>query len=84
MATTSRRHFLGAMTVPVTGALAGAWLRPGGALLVKVFQGGELPALRGELATRCGRVFVEKPRASRGESVEVFLLGQSWRGNAGE
>ncbi|MHC4493339.1 MAG: aminotransferase class V-fold PLP-dependent enzyme [Planctomycetota bacterium] len=30
MVTTSRRHFLGAMTVPVTGALAGAWLHPAG------------------------------------------------------
>jgi selenocysteine lyase/cysteine desulfurase len=30
MVTTSRRHFLGAMTVPVTGALAGAWLHSPG------------------------------------------------------
>lgn len=56
-------------------ALAAAVLRPGGTLLVKVFQGGELPALRREFAAAFERVSLEKPKASRSESVEIFLLG---------
>jgi 23S rRNA (uridine2552-2'-O)-methyltransferase len=61
-------------------ALAASLLRPGGALLVKVFQGAELPALRKEFAAAFERVSLEKPKASRAESVEVFLLGQERRG----
>jgi 23S rRNA (uridine2552-2'-O)-methyltransferase len=61
-------------------ALAASLLRPGGALLVKVFQGAELPALRKEFAAAFERVSLEKPKASRAESVEVFLLGQGRRG----
>jgi len=61
-------------------ALTPALLRPGGALLAKVFQGGEMAALRGEFRDMFEQVSVEKPPASRSESVEVFLLGQGWRG----
>jgi 23S rRNA (uridine2552-2'-O)-methyltransferase len=57
-------------------ALAGPLLRPGGSLLVKVFQGAELPALREAFRQAFARVQIAKPKASRAESVEVYLLGQ--------
>ena len=50
-------------------------LLPGGALLAKVFQGGEFPSLRQEFQSAFDKVTVEKPQASRAESVELFLLG---------
>lgn len=62
-------------------ALEGGLLKPSGALLVKVFQGEELAALRAEFGRAFARVHLEKPAASRSESVEVFLLGLG-RGNA--
>ena len=65
-------------------ALAMHLLRPGGALLVKGFQGARLPAVRGEFRQAFGRVTLEKPKASRPESVEVFLLGLDKRTVAGE
>ena len=61
-------------------SLARETLKPGGACLAKVFQGVEMKALRSEFAEVFDRVSIEKPKASRGESVEVFLLGQGMRG----
>ncbi len=56
------------------------WLRPGGHLAMKVFEGGEYP----ELLKRAGRMFGEakgyKPRASRAESVEMFVVCLDFRG----
>jgi len=49
-------------------------LRPGGGLLVKVFQGEGFDALRSELRGSYRSVLVRKPRASRGRSREVYLL----------
>ncbi len=60
-------------------ALAHEVLRPGGALLAKVFQGGRLPELRQGFRSAFEQVTLEKPKASRAESVEVFLLGQGLR-----
>lgn len=51
-------------------------LRNGGALLVKVFQGGGVEALRESMRTLFGSVVVRKPRASRGRSAELYLLGR--------
>ena len=61
-------------------SLARETLKPGGACLAKVFQGVEMKALRNEFAEAFERVSVQKPKASRGESVEVFLLGEGLRG----
>jgi 23S rRNA (uridine2552-2'-O)-methyltransferase len=63
-------------------ALAQAVLKPGGVLLAKAFQGGRMDELRGELARHFARVSLEKPKASRPESVEVFLLGTGFRPGA--
>jgi 23S rRNA (uridine2552-2'-O)-methyltransferase len=61
-------------------ALAEALLRPGGALLAKVFQGARTPELRAAFREVFEQVSLEKPRASRAESVEVFLLGMGKKG----
>jgi len=69
----ARSAALGQRVIEVADRL----LKPGGHLLLKVFQGGDMPALRDLLREKYAKVTVEKPRASRSESVEVFLLGKS-------
>ncbi|MFZ4722159.1 MAG: SAM-dependent methyltransferase [Phycisphaerales bacterium] len=55
-------------------------LRPGGSLVMKVFEGGDYP----ELLKRAKSLFAEagasKPKASRAESVEIFIWGKGWKG----
>jgi 23S rRNA (uridine2552-2'-O)-methyltransferase len=55
-------------------------LKPGGALLVKVFEGARVPEIRATFRECFDEVSIEKPKASRSESVEVFLLGKGFRG----
>ena len=59
--------------------LATQVLRPGGSLLVKMLQGGLLPQLRLEFKNRFLSVKTCKPRSSRQQSVETFLLGKGFR-----
>ena len=54
-------------------------LRPGGDLLVKVFQGAGLPEFQRAMAGRFTKVYVRKPRASRDRSRETFLVGKEFR-----
>jgi 23S rRNA (uridine2552-2'-O)-methyltransferase len=63
-------------------ALAQALLKPGGCLLAKLFQGGRTAEVRAAFARSFERVSVEKPKASRAESVEVYLLGAGFLGQA--
>jgi 23S rRNA (uridine2552-2'-O)-methyltransferase len=51
-----------------------AQLKPGGALLVKVFQGEEFGGLLKEMKAMFHEVRTLKPLASRGESRETYLL----------
>ncbi len=53
-------------------------LAPGGALLVKVFQGADYPAFLDALKRRCRETKVRKPEASRRRSAEHYLLGRSF------
>jgi 23S rRNA (uridine2552-2'-O)-methyltransferase len=55
--------------------LAGACLRPGGNLVLKVFQGGEEGALLERIRGAFARARAFKPGASRSESREVYFLG---------
>lgn len=61
---------------------ARTWLRPGGNLVMKVFEG---EAYR-DLLDRAGAMFEKskgfKPKASRGESVEMFVVCQGHRPEA--
>lgn len=52
------------------------WLKPGGDLLVKVFQGSGLDEFRRELADAFVSVAVRKPKASRDRSNEFYLLAR--------
>ena len=52
------------------------WLKPGGNLLVKVFEGAGLAEFRRELARHFASVAVRKPEASRDRSNELYLLAR--------
>ncbi len=58
---------------------AAANLRPGGDLLMKVFQGREFQPLVADLRRRFESVKLRKPKASRGRSAEVYLLARGFR-----
>lgn len=58
---------------------AGQVLRPGGALLVKVFQGEGFDSYLKALRGRFGGVVTRKPKASRPRSREVYLLARDFR-----
>jgi 23S rRNA (uridine2552-2'-O)-methyltransferase len=63
-------------------ALAQTLLKPGGAFVAKVFQGGA----EGELLAALKRSFAElrhaKPAASRAESAETYVVAKGFRGGA--
>ena len=63
-------------------ALARTLLRPGGAFVAKVFQGGA----EGELLAALKKSFAElrhaKPAASRAESAETYVVAKGFRGHA--
>jgi 23S rRNA (uridine2552-2'-O)-methyltransferase len=54
-------------------------LKPGGDLLVKVFQGAGLDEFRKQLAAGFASVVVRKPKASRDRSSEFYLLARGKR-----
>jgi 23S rRNA (uridine2552-2'-O)-methyltransferase len=54
-------------------------LKPGGDLLVKVFQGAGLDEFRKELTGTFNSVAVRKPKASRDRSSEFYLLARGKR-----
>jgi len=53
-----------------------SYLKPGGCLLVKVFQGTGLDEYRKQLGEAFASVAVRKPKASRDRSSELFLLAK--------
>jgi len=59
-------------------------LKPGGALLVKVFQGRGFNEFFKVLQQRFARVASRKPKASRPRSPEIYLLATGYRGPGGE
>lgn len=54
----------------------GRWLRPGGTLVFKVFEGGDYPELLKRTRTLFGQVKGFKPPASRAESVEMYVIAE--------
>ncbi len=58
---------------------AGSWLRGGGVFLCKVFQGEGFDAFMADCRQRFSRVSVEKPKASRPRSREVYVLARGFR-----
>ena len=59
--------------------LARQVLRPGGDLLVKLFQGEGSEAFLKELRGTFGKVTIRKPGASRDRSREVYVLARNYR-----
>src|SRR5689334_9945533 len=55
-------------------------LKPGGAFLAKVLQGGTEPALLARLKREYATVRHVKPGASRADSAELYLLASGFRG----
>jgi 23S rRNA (uridine2552-2'-O)-methyltransferase len=55
------------------------WLQPGGAFLVKVFQGYGYEEFVGEMRKTFKVVSTRKPDASRDRSAELYLLGKGLR-----
>jgi 23S rRNA (uridine2552-2'-O)-methyltransferase len=55
-------------------------LRPGGSLLMKVFQGEGFNELLRDLKARFATVVNRKPEASRSRSKEVYVLAKDFRG----
>lgn len=58
--------------------LAGEVLRAGGSLIVKVFEGAEYPTLLAECKARFDKVKGFKPKASRNESTEMYIIGEGF------
>jgi len=54
-------------------------LRPGGDLLMKVFQGREFQPLIARLRGRFESVKLRKPKASRARSAELYVLARGYR-----
>ncbi|HJL19759.1 MAG TPA: RlmE family RNA methyltransferase [Sandaracinaceae bacterium LLY-WYZ-13_1] len=55
--------------------LATRVLAPGGAFVAKLFQGGDFEEAKAAVAARFDRVRIVKPKATRSESIEVFVCG---------
>jgi 23S rRNA (uridine2552-2'-O)-methyltransferase len=55
-------------------------LKPGGAFLMKVFQGSGFSELYKEIQGRFTRVVSRKPKASRARSAEIYVLATGFRG----
>ena len=60
--------------------LCGRLLEPGGAFLVKVFQGEGFDQFLKDMKTVFTKVSTRKPKASRPKSREMYLLGTGYRG----
>ena len=57
-----------------------AVLKPGGAFVAKAFQGGETAEVLKLLKSRFAEVRHIKPKASRAESSEVYLVATGFKG----
>ncbi len=56
-------------------------LKPGGALLMKCFEGSGVDNLRGKIRNNFRQLSNFKPKASRGKSRETYVLGRQFKGN---
>lgn len=63
-------------------SIASEVLAPGGAFVAKLFQGGDFDEARRAVAERFETVKLVKPKATRSESIELFVCGLGFRGAA--
>jgi 23S rRNA (uridine2552-2'-O)-methyltransferase len=77
-------HFVSARLCNALLDRAGQWLRLGGNLVMKVYEGANYP----DLLHRAERLFDDakgfKPKASRAESVEMYVICHGFRGTLAE
>jgi 23S rRNA (uridine2552-2'-O)-methyltransferase len=59
--------------------LASRWLRPGGHFVCKVFQGEDEPALRKRIQAVFKKLKGVRPKGTRSQSKEIFLVAQGRR-----
>ncbi|MDR2710895.1 MAG: RlmE family RNA methyltransferase [Burkholderiales bacterium] len=57
-------------------------LRSGGDFAVKLFQGAGSDAFRQQAAVHFDKVYMRKPKASRGRSREIYVVGKGFHGTA--
>lgn len=55
------------------------WLRPGGDVVIKAFQGAGFAEFQRRMEIHFDKVYVRKPKASRDRSREVYLIGKRFR-----
>jgi len=67
-------HLASADTARLAQSLAEQILKPGGTFVVKLFRGPELLKIEADLKTKFQKVRAVKPKASRLESPEIFLV----------
>ncbi len=60
-------------------AMARAFLKPGGRLVVKIFQGPDVKAFSDDMRRSFATVKAIKPKSSRPESKEIFYVGLGFR-----
>ena len=53
-----------------------SWLQPGGALVVKAFQGAGFEEFRHATEAHFAKVYVRKPKASRDRSREIYVVAK--------
>jgi 23S rRNA (uridine2552-2'-O)-methyltransferase len=51
------------------------FLKPGGHFVAKLFHSDEFEAFRKELQARFGKIEILRPKSTRTESKEIFLIG---------
>ena len=62
--------------------MAQAWLKPGGAFIVKIFMGPDVNELLEPMRKSFSSVKTFKPKSSRAESKETFFVGLGHRKDA--
>ena len=60
---------------------ADRWLKPRGRLVVKIFQGEGVEDWARNLRKKYARIRMLKPKASRPDSREVYLVAEDFRGS---
>lgn len=60
---------------------AGEVLKPGGSFLAKCFEGEGVDQIRSEIRNGFNQLNNVKPKASRGKSREIYLLGRGFKGS---
>lgn len=71
-------HFRSISVCQIAMDLCSTWLRPGGALVMKVLEGSAMPQLLADTKMRFAKVKPFKPEASRKESTEIFIIAQGF------